>query len=240
MEPQLDQLWYTLRKDAWFGGLPIAMQAGLLGLSSTKRLRKGQSLFFRGDPTDGVYALIEGRLDALAGSEHGDEAVQIQMEPVFWFGEVSLYDQLPRAHHVRAAEPSLVMWMDNQRLRTFLNTHPEFWFHFGLLLTQKLRLALFMLDGRMLVSNELRVARVLLMMAQHYAPGLGKSRSRLLIQQKELAEVLGMSRQTVNNVLQRLKAAGLIDLAYSQVDIIDLPALQEKVQFGNWLPTASR
>jgi len=240
MDPRLDHLWHTLRKDAWFGGLPAAMQAGLIGLSGTRRMKKGQSLFFRGDPTDGVYALIEGRLDALTASEHGDEAVQIQMEPVFWFGEMGLYDKLPRAHHVRAVEPSLVMWMDNQRLRAFLNTQPEFWFHFGLLLTQKLRLALFMLDGRMLVSNELHVARVLLLMSQHYAPGQGKSRSRLLVQQKELAEVLGMSRQTVNNVLQRLKAAGLIELAYSQVDIIDLPALEEKVQFGNWLPTASR
>lgn len=240
MHPQLDQLWYTLRKDAWFGGLPLAMQAGMLGLSSTKRLKKGQSLFFRGDTADGVYALIEGRLDALTGSEHGDEAVQLQMEPVFWFGEIGLYDKLPRTHHVRAAEPSLVMWLDNPRLRQLLNSQPEFWFHFGLLLTQKLRLAMFMLDGRMLASNDLRVARLLLLMAQHYAPGQGKVRRRLLVQQKELAEVLGMSRQTVNSVLQRLKAAGLIELAYSQVEIVDLPALQEKVQFDNWLPMASR
>lgn len=240
MDTRLDHLWHILRKDAWFASLPSAMQAGMIGLSASRRLKKGQSLFFRGDATDGVYALLEGRLDALTASEHGDEAVQIQMHPVFWFGEMGLYDKLPRAHHVRAAEPSLLMWMDNQRLRHFLNTHPDFWFHFGLLLTQKLRLALFMLDGRMLVSNELRVARVLLLMSQHYAPGQGRSSKRLFIQQKELAEVLGMSRQTVNHVLHRLKASGLIELSYSQVDIVDLPALQEKVQYDNWLPTASR
>lgn len=240
MDTRLDHIWNTLQKDTWFASLPSAMQAGMIGLSATRRLKKGQSLFFRGDPTDGVYALLDGRLDALTASEHGDEAVQIQMHPVFWFGEMGLYDKLPRAHHVRAVEPSLLMWMDNQRLRGFLDAHPQFWFHFGLLLTQKLRLALFMLDGRMLASNELRVARVLLLMSQHYAPGQGRSSMRLLIQQKELAEVLGMSRQTVNNVLQRLKAAGLIDLSYSQVEIVDLPALEEKVQFDNWLPTASR
>lgn len=49
---------------------------------------------------------------------------------------------------------------------------------------------------------------------------------------------LGMSRQTVNQVLQRLKCAGLIKLAYNRVEILDLASLQAKVRFQDWLPVS--
>lgn len=229
-----------LRTDAWFASLPPAMQHGLLDIASTKRLSKGQSLFSRGEATDGVYCLLEGRLTARDGNEHGDEAVQLHLCPVFWFGEMGLYDKLPRAHHIRAELPSLLLWLDNQRLRQILHEQPSFWFHFGLLLTQKLRLALFALDGRTLPSNDLRIARMLMMMAKLYAPGNQDVRLRLPVAQHEVADMLGMSRQTVNLSLQRLKADGLIDMAYNKIEITQLAALEERVRFDNWLPVASR
>lgn len=229
----------ALIRDAWFGSLPTAMQQGVLDMSSTKTLNKGQRLFSRGDPTDGVYAVLQGRLAAVDVNEHGDEAVQIHLEPVFWFGEMGLFDGLPRAHHVVAEEPSALLWLDNQRLRNFLNTEPTFWAHFGKLVTHKLRLALFLLDGRKLASNELKVARLLL----RYAKGLDLDghamKQRLTMHQQEVADMLGLSRQTANAALQKLKSAGLIALSYNKVEIVDHAALEEKVQFHNWLPMGS-
>ncbi len=228
-----------LHADTWFASLPEAMQQGMLNIASTKRLKKGQRLFARGDATDGVYCLLEGRLSALDGNEHGDEAVQLHLCPVFWFGEMGLFDKLPRAHQIRAETPALLLWLDNQRMRDLLNEHPAFWYHFGLLVTQKLRLALFALDGRMLNSNELRVGRMLLMMAKLYTPDHQDIRLRLPVAQQEVAEMLGMSRQTVNVVLQRLKADGLVDVAYNRVEITHLAGLEEKVRFNDWLPVSA-
>lgn len=57
---------------------------------------------------------------------------------------------------------------------------------------------------------------------------------------RSLVGLLGMDTRFDHLWHALRKDAGLIELAYSQVDIVDLPALEEKVQFGNWLPTASR
>lgn len=77
-------------------------------------------------------------------------------------------------------------------------------------MTQKLRLAPFILDGRKLDSNDLVVARTLLMIAQSYVPrGDGPVILSVTIQQQEVADMLGMSRQTVSQALQRLKAKGI-------------------------------
>lgn len=228
-----------LGKDPWFREAPELLQSTLLEIGVTRRLPQGQRLFSRGDATNGVYALLEGRLAALDVNEQGDEAIQLHLEPVSWFGEMGLYDRLPRVHHIRAEQASTVLWLNDPLLRAHLEQCPQHWHHFGLLLTQKLRLALFMLDGRKLDSNDLVVARTLLMIAQSYIPGVGPAKSRVTIQQQQVADMLGMSRQTVNQALQSLKAEGILQLAYGKVEIMDMAALQAKVRYENWLPVMS-
>lgn len=228
-----------LGTDPWFREVPQLLQSTLLRIGVTRRLSQGQRLFSRGDATNGVYALLEGRLAALDVNEQGDEAIQLHLEPVSWFGEMGLYDRLPRVHHIRAEQPSTVLWLNDPLLRAHLEQSPQHWHHFGLLLTQKLRLALFMLDGRKLDSNDLVVARTLLMIAQCYVPGGGPAKSRVTIQQQQVADMLGMSRQTVNQALQSLKAEGILQLAYGKVEIMDVAALQAKVRYENWLPVTS-
>jgi len=211
-----------LGRDPWFRDVPDLLQSTLLRIGVTRRLSQGQRLFSRGDATNGVYAVLEGRLAALDVNEQGDEAIQLHLDPVTWFGEMGLYDRLPRAHHVRAEQASTVLWLNDQLLRSHLEQSPQHWHHFGLLLTQKLRLALFMLDGRKLDSNDLLVARTVLMIAQSYQPGSGLAKSRVAIQQQQVADMLGMSRQTVSQALQRLKAEGILQLAYGKVEILDV------------------
>jgi len=225
-----------LGTDPWFREVPELLQSTLLRIGVTRRLSQGQRLFSRGDATNGVYALLAGRLAALDVNEQGDEAIQLHLEPVSWFGEMGLYDRLPRVHHICAEQPSTVLWLNDALLRAHLEQSPQHWHHFGLLLTQKLRLALFMLDGRKLDSNDLVVARTLLMIAQSYVPCVGTAKSRVTIQQQQVADMLGMSRQTVNQSLQNLKAEGILQLSYGKVDIMDVAALQAKVRYENWLP----
>jgi CRP-like cAMP-binding protein len=235
MHMSRDNIRAILKQDSWYANLPEALQEQLLSIGVPRSLEEGRRLFSRGDATCGVYCVLEGRLAAFAVNEQGDEAIQIHLEPGQWFGEIGLFDKLPRMHTVRSAMDSSVLWLDDAKLRAMLMASPEHWPHFSLLLTKKLRLALFVLDGRMLSSNELRVARLILMIARQYEPGGTAATRRITVDQQEVAEMLGMSRQTVNQILQRLKLEGLIELAYNKVEIKDFEALQHKVQYENWL-----
>jgi CRP-like cAMP-binding protein len=233
MDTSHESLKAALHRDPWFAGLPPRMQDALLGIAVPRRLRAGQRLFSKGDSTNGVYCVLEGRLAAMDVGEHGDEALQMHLAPVCWFGEMGLYDGLPRVHHVHAEADTLVLWLQDIRLRETLNTSPDYWFHFGRLLTHKLRLALFIMDGRMLRSNELRVARTLVVLKELYH-ACDTPKPRIVVHQQEVADMLGMSRQTVNQALQRLQADGLVAVSYNRVEITDLQALERKVQYENW------
>jgi CRP-like cAMP-binding protein len=50
----------------------------------------------------------------------------------------------------------------------------------------------------------------------------------LRLRQSDLAELVGVSRKTVSQLLGRMRAAGMIDLGYGAVRLIDLPAIARR------------
>ena len=52
-----------------------------------------------------------------------------------------------------------------------------------------------------------------------------RSTRRLNLTQEELGQLAGLSRQTVNRVLQALEAAGIVTLDFGRVAIVDDEAL---------------
>lgn len=153
MEISREDIRGILKRDSWYAELPEALQAHLLDIGVPRQLENGERLFRRGDTTDGIYCVLDGRLTVSGRSECRDEAVQIHLEPGQWFGEIGLFDQLPQPHTVRSDLNSTVLWLNDIKLRVLLESMPEYWLHFGLLLTKQLRLTLAVLSGGMRIAS---------------------------------------------------------------------------------------
>jgi CRP-like cAMP-binding protein len=76
-----------------------------------------------------------------AASASGKEALLAVIEPVNWFGEIALFDNRPRTHDAYAERESDLFHVPRAALAALRERTPEHWHAFGLLLTQKLRLA---------------------------------------------------------------------------------------------------
>ena len=75
-------------------------------------------------------------------------------------------------------------------------------------------------------SPEQRVARNLAALVNPVLfPGVGEV---LRITQQELAYLVGLSRQRVNEALQALAAQGVLSIEYGGLHILDLPALRSR------------
>ena len=95
--------WHAqLARGHWFSHLPPDLQRSLLGAARLRVLTAGQYLFKRGDPPCGVYAVLEGTVRISAVSAQGKEAVLSLVETPYWFGEICLFDNLPRTHDAMA------------------------------------------------------------------------------------------------------------------------------------------
>ncbi len=200
------------------------MQAQLIKAGRVERLAAGQRLFTRGDSDDGLYCVLDGLVRIGAASSAGKEALLAVIEPVNWFGEIALFDNRPRTHDAYAERDSELFHVPRAALAALLERTPEYWHAFGLLLTQKLRLAFDAIEEAALLPAAPRVARRLLLMAGGYGEP-GALRRVLRVPQEDLAMMLALSRQTINQVLKQFEAQGALKLGYAEIEIADVQKL---------------
>ena len=214
-----------LSQGHWFAALPQALRHTLLDMAQVQRLDAGQRLFRRGDKPSGLYAVVEGAMRVGAVSETGKEALLTLVEPPYWFGEISLFDGLPRTHDAFADSASTLLLLPQAGLLALLEREPQHWRDFALLMSHKLRLAFVALEDMSLLPAAPRLARRLLLIAENY--GESEPRRVLHLAQEQLALMLSLSRQTTNQILKELQAQGVVQLTYGEIEILDFERLRQ-------------
>ena len=186
----------------------------------------GQYLFKRGDPPCGLYAVLDGTLRVSAVNEQGKEAILSLVEAPFWFGEICLFDSLPRTHDACAVGPCTLLQVPQQALLGILDETPRYWRDLALLMSQKLRLSFIGLEQLSLMPAPVRLAHRLLMIVEGY--GDTEHAKRVLqLPQEDLAAMLNLSRQTANALLKDLQAQGIVRLGYGEIEILDIQRLRQ-------------
>lgn len=219
-----NDLLAVLERSAWFRAAPEALRAQLVELGRVERLHNGERLFMRGDPDDGLYCVLDGLVRIGAASFAGKEALLAMIEPVNWFGEITLFDGRARTHDAYAERDSVLFHIPRAELAALLERTPQYWHLFGLLLTQKLRLAFDAIEEAALLPAAQRIARRLLLMAGGYGePGV--LRRALKVSQEDLAMMLALSRQTINQILKQFELNGALQLHYAEIEIVDVNKL---------------
>jgi CRP-like cAMP-binding protein len=219
-----NELVALLERSAWFRSAPAPMRAQLVDVGRVEHLAGGQRLFTRGDSDDGLYCVLDGLVRIGAASSAGKEALLAVIEPVNWFGEIALFDNRPRTHDAYAERDSALFHVPRAALAALLERSPAYWHVFGLLLTQKLRLAFDAIEEAALLPAAQRVARRLLLMAGGYGEP-GALRRVLKVPQEDLAMMLALSRQTINQVLKQFETQGALKLGYAEIEITDVQKL---------------
>ena len=214
-----------LSQGHWFAALPQTLRHTLLDMAQVQHLDAGQRLFRRGDKPSGLYAVVEGAMRVGAVSETGKEALLTLVEPPYWFGEISLFDGLPRTHDAFADSASTLLLLPQAGLLALLEREPQHWRDFALLMSHKLRLAFIALEDMSLLPAAPRLARRLLLIAENY--GESEPRRVLHLAQEQLALMLSLSRQTTNQILKELQAQGVVQLTYGEIEILDFERLRQ-------------
>ncbi len=220
-----------LQSGRWFRQLPPAFADALVAMGQLRQLRAGEVLFLRQSPPCGLYAVIAGSV-RISGHDGAPEATRetllVLLGPPAWFGEISVFDNAARTHDAHAHESTTVLQVPHRELQTWLEQHPRHWRDLGLLMADKMRLAFVSLEEQTALTSAQRLARRLLLMARGYGLGANEQATRrvLGITQEELAHMLGLTRQTTNQLLHDLRERQIVRVSRGEIEILDLEALQ--------------
>ncbi len=219
-----------LRSDPWFGQVHPDFEAAVLARATVRRLQPGAHLFMRGDAPDGLYALLDGTVKVSGVTDAGKEAILTIVEPPAWFGEIALFDRLPRTHNALADGAVRLLHVSQVDMLGLLAAQPGFWRELGVLMALRLRLAFIGLEDMTLLSAEARLLRRLVWLVQTHAAHTGpgavavdgqpEAPRVLPISQAELGMMLSLSRQTTNQILQSLQERGVLRVAYGRIEVI--------------------
>ena len=133
---------HHLENNMWFSQLPPIFKAFILSHAVQQKFDKEQAIFHSGDAFNGLYAVLNGSVRLGYIDIKGKESVAAIVEPIMWFGEISLVDAQPRSHDAIAIQKSLILHIPSSAIQKLLQEQPIFWYHIAQLTSQKLRFAL--------------------------------------------------------------------------------------------------
>lgn len=218
-----------LMQGRWFRTLPEALRQFLLAEALEITLAPGERLFARDDAADGIYAVVQGAIRISSGDAQAREAILAFVSPPNWFGEIALFDGKTRTHDAFAEGETQLVHVEQDVLLGFLREHPRYWQDLGLLMTHKLRQTFSFMEDAALLPPSVRMARRLATMVENYGEQSGRSRRVVELQQDQLAKLIGVSRQTCNQILKELEHHGYIAIAYGRIEVLDAVALRQFV-----------
>ena len=177
-----------------------------------------------GAPSTFWFGVIDGLLKMSNVSLEGTPITYTGLPPGAWFGEGTLLKREIYRYNIEALRNSTVAGLPIEVFWRLLERSIPF--NRFVMMQLNERLGQF-IAAREIDRNNQPDARVARSLASLFHPVLYPGVGQLLrITQQELAWLVGLSRQRVNEALNALAAAGLIRIEYGGVRVIDLGGLR--------------
>jgi CRP/FNR family transcriptional regulator, cyclic AMP receptor protein len=196
---------------AWFSRLSQPLREDILSRSHVRRLHDGATLASRGHSADEWIGVAKGAVRVSSVSLSGKQVTLTYVEPGTWFGDIALFDGLPRTHDGTAHGDTTVLAVRKADFKELLSRHTELYEALLRLNCRRLRLMFDVVEDLNTRPLAARLAKQLLLLARSYGVEQGEEiRIGLQLAQEDLAQLLGASRQRVNQELKSMEREGAI------------------------------
>jgi CRP/FNR family transcriptional regulator, cyclic AMP receptor protein len=196
-----------------FEAMQPAEMDGILNFASERRVRRGQMIFQRGDSGSALMAVLHGRVRISSVSGDGKEVTLNVISPGEIFGEIALLDGQPRSADATAIEDTLLLVVERRHFLPFLRQNEDLFLRLLSVLCSRLRRTSMALEEIALFDLPVRLARVLLKLAEDYGrPGPGGTRIDLKLSQRDLSNLVAATRESVNKQLRAWREHKVVDL----------------------------
>ena len=170
------------------------------------------------------FGVIDGLLKMSTDSAQGTTMTFTGLPPGGWFGEGTALKREPYRYNVLALRRSLVAGLPVETFDWLLDHSIGFNRFVMRQLNERLAQFIAAREIDRLTNPDLRVARNLAALFNPALfPGVGQM---LRITQQELAYLVGLSRQRVNEALRTLERHAVIRVEYGGLRVLDLPRLR--------------
>jgi CRP/FNR family transcriptional regulator, cyclic AMP receptor protein len=212
-----------LRSHAVLGQLPPDALEQLSAYVARRRVDRGATIFAKGDPGQGLMAVVRGSVRISLPGAGGREVVLNRIGAGEVFGEMALLDGLARSADATAIEDCELLVVDRRNLLHLMHQKPEVAVTLFAVLCARLRRVNEQFEDTMFMGLPVRLAKLLLRVSPPTGPN--EPKERIAITQRELAQMIGVSREATNKQLRLWEKQGWVRLEHRTLTILDRAAL---------------
>ena len=182
-------------------------------------VRPGELLFAKGEPSHHLYGVISGRLKVFSDPEPGREVSLELVAPGEILGELGLEAGAPRYASVKALAHTELATIPRGKLLPLLEGRPELRAALGRAAAETAgRLAQRAEDAAFL-SLETRLEKALADFANRFGEAVERG-TRIRLRQQDLADLLGVSRESVSRALSGPDLRGRLAVGRGSITLL--------------------
>ena len=191
-----------------------------------RRFRKGQVVFHQGDESDGFYTVWNGCVAVSVSEADGGGRLLQMVARGESIGEVSMLEGRVRPVTATAREASTLAFLSRRDFQELLTARPELSVAIVSMLSANFGRLRAKFADSVALDVPTRLAKLMLELQQrHAAPDIELKKRSLRFSQRELAEMLSVSRVWVSRELNRWRGAGIVELRRGRLIVCDHAAL---------------
>ncbi len=203
-----------------FSGLSQEDLKEILECSVKRKYPRDSIVLYQGDEGQVIYLILKGKVNVVLLDEEGKEIILNTLESGSYFGEMSVFDRMPRSATIVAVEDSEFLVISQKVLSDQIKKNHQIALKLLSEMSKRLREADEQVSNLAFLDVRGRVAQILLKL--HSKASSKKGENYKIISRpalKDIATMAGTSRETVSRILSEFSKNGLISLTKENIII---------------------
>lgn len=193
--------------------------------------KKGHILVQAGKDPDGVYYIVGGQIRQYDIAPSGDEVVVNMFKPPAFMPMSWAINRTSNNYFFEAFTDIVVRKAPADDVVTFLHDNPDVTFDLLSRVYKGLDGLLARLDHLMQNSARARLLLELTINTTRFGKPSEDGSYMLALHETELAARAGLTRETINREIKKLKSEGLVDVTSHGIRVLKLDAIKKEISF---------
>ncbi|MEH7157327.1 Crp/Fnr family transcriptional regulator [Neobacillus drentensis] len=201
-------------------------------IAITREWKKQSHVFLQGDPLENVYFIYNGKVKIYKSDINGKEQIVAIAKKGEMFPHVGFFRKGDYPAYAEVLEPSTLIAVPISKFETVLIENPELCIKVFKVLGEKIVDLQNRLEEQILNNTYEQIVKLLIRLAQKH--GKEQDDGTIILKSeftnKDLANMIGTTRETISRTLTKMKKDELIEVDDHGNMIVDVEILMEEIQ----------
>ncbi|GFR36038.1 Crp/Fnr family transcriptional regulator [Thermobrachium celere] len=212
----------VLKRLSFFSSLDSESLNKLSEIIVEREYKKGSSIFIEGEEAEAVYVVRNGKVKIYKTGSDGKEHIIHIMSDGDVFAESCIFEACPYPASAEAVEDTVLYVLENNKLEKLLEEHPKIAVELVKIMARRLRMVAMQIENLSLKDANQKTATLIVNLFKiGGVEVINGAKIKLDVSRTEMANMVGLTRETLTRTLFKFKNEGIIDIDGKELIIVD-------------------